>query len=63
MEGRAAGAGQPCPGWRPTRRPHAAPLCVLQEVVPYELFSVRLTLADLPRLREILRSIDDDTYK
>lgn len=31
-----------------------------EEVLPYETFSIRLNNADLPRLREILRSVTDD---
>jgi hypothetical protein len=38
-----------------------APLVFVQ-VLPYEEFSVRLNNADLPHLREILRSITDEQY-
>ncbi|KAL4427766.1 hypothetical protein ABPG75_001855 [Micractinium tetrahymenae] len=34
-----------------------------EDVLPYELFSIRLNNADLPRLREILRSVTDEQYR
>lgn len=34
-----------------------------EELVPYELFSLRLSNDDLPRLREILRSVTDEQYR
>lgn len=34
-----------------------------QEVLPYEAFSIRLTNADLPQLREILRGVTDAQYR
>lgn len=34
-----------------------------EDVLPYEDFSIRLTNADLPRLRELLRSVTDEQYR
>ncbi|PSC72509.1 exostosin-like glycosyltransferase isoform B [Micractinium conductrix] len=34
-----------------------------ENLLPYEDFSIRLTNADLPRLREILRSVTEDEYR
>ncbi|KAL4427764.1 hypothetical protein ABPG75_001853 [Micractinium tetrahymenae] len=34
-----------------------------EDVLPYELFSIRLNNADLPQLREILRSVTDEQYR
>jgi hypothetical protein len=34
-----------------------------EELLPYELFSLRLNNADLPQLREILRGVTDAQYR
>ncbi len=34
-----------------------------EDVLPYELFSIRLTNEDLPRLRELLRAVTDEQYR
>ena len=34
-----------------------------EELLPYELFSLRLANSDLPHLREILRGITDEQYR
>ena len=34
-----------------------------EELLPYELFSLRLSNADLPHLREILRGVSDAQYR
>ena len=34
-----------------------------EELLPYELFSLRLSNADLPHLREILRGISEAQYR
>lgn len=34
-----------------------------EDILPYEDFSIRLNNADLPQLREILRSVTDEEYR
>lgn len=34
-----------------------------EDVLPYEEFSIRLNNNDLPRLRELLRSVTDEQYR
>lgn len=46
---------------RPRRRPpQSHTFQYFEDLLPYESFSVRLSLADIPRIREILKSITDE---